>query len=76
MQNALPQSQVTFRGRGLAFVYGTRVVVKVCPYCSQWNAPAAADRGHCGWCAYVPSHDDVEPVATPPVTPRTSSKTL
>jgi hypothetical protein len=65
MLDALPQGRVTFRGRGLAFVYGARLVLKVCPDCSQWNAPAAADKGHCGWCAYVPSHEDVEPAAAP-----------
>jgi hypothetical protein len=79
MRDALPQGRVTFRGRGLAFVYGARVVLKVCPDCSQWNAPAAADKGHCGWCAYVPSQDDLEPAtlpATPPIPPGTSSPAL
>ncbi len=61
MPETLPQGRVTFRGRGLAFVYGTQLVLKVCPDCSQWNAPAAADRGVCSWCAYELSHDDVEP---------------
>jgi hypothetical protein len=65
MGDALPQGRVTFRGRGLAFVYGARVVLKVCPDCSQWNAPKAADMGVCGWCAYVPSCADVEPISTP-----------
>jgi hypothetical protein len=60
MQNDLPQGKATFRGRGLAFVHGARIVVKVCPECSQWNAPKAADRGVCGWCAYVPLCEDVE----------------
>jgi hypothetical protein len=63
MPNDLPQGRVTFRGRGLAFISGTRIVVKICPLCSQWNAPKAAENGHCGWCAYVPSYLDVEPVA-------------
>jgi hypothetical protein len=61
MSPPLPQGKVTFRGRGLAYVHGSRLVVKVCPVCSQWNAPRAAERGHCGWCAYVPSPDDVVP---------------
>ncbi|GLS71737.1 hypothetical protein M6G65_06650 [Methylobacterium tardum] len=69
MSKNLPQGQATFRGRGLAFVHGTRIVVKVCPHCSQWNAPKAADRGVCGWCAYVPSYEDLVPV-TPRDDPR------
>lgn len=79
MRDALPQGRVTFRGRGLAFVYGARVVLKVCPDCSQWNAAAAADNGHCGWCAYVPLPEDVEPAtgpATRPITPGPSSTAL
>lgn len=60
MQNELPQGNATFRGRGLAFVHGSHIVVKVCPTCSQWNAPKAAEKGVCGWCAYVPSCEDVE----------------
>jgi hypothetical protein len=60
MMNELPQGAATFRGRGLAFVYGSHIVMKVCPECSQWNAPKAADKGMCGWCAYVPSREDVE----------------
>ncbi|GJE15128.1 hypothetical protein [Methylobacterium longum] len=63
MRTDLPQGKATFRGRGLAFVHGSHVVVKVCPECSQWNAPIAADRGLCGWCAYVPDYEDVEPIA-------------
>ncbi|TXM97320.1 hypothetical protein FV242_31875 [Methylobacterium sp. WL64] len=57
----LPEGKVTFRGRGLAFVRDARLVMEVCPTCSQWNAPEAADQGVCGWCAYIPSHEDVEP---------------
>ena len=60
MLNELPQGHTTFRGRGLAFVHGSHIVMKVCPTCSQWNAPKAADKGVCGWCAYVPLHEDVE----------------
>lgn len=61
MQSNLPQGKATFRGRGLAFVHGSHIVMKICPECSQWNAPKAADRGVCGWCAYVPSCEDLEP---------------
>ncbi|MCJ2071631.1 hypothetical protein MKK75_22995 [Methylobacterium sp. J-030] len=61
MPNDLPRGRVTFRGRGLAFISGTRIVVKSCPLCSQWNAPKAADRGVCCWCAYIPSCEDLEP---------------
>jgi hypothetical protein len=61
MLKKLPQGAATFRGRGLAFVRGSQIVMKVCPECSQWNAPNAADRGVCGWCAYVPLCEDVEP---------------
>jgi hypothetical protein len=63
MPTDLPQGKATFRGRGLAFVHGPHIVVKVCPECSQWNAPKAADRGLCGWCAYTPACEDVEPIA-------------
>ncbi|MGH1575579.1 hypothetical protein ACRAWG_39385 (plasmid) [Methylobacterium sp. P31] len=64
MAKQIPQGKVTFRGRGLAFVYGSRLALKVCPLCSQWNAPKAAEKGHCGWCAYIPSLADVEPAPT------------
>lgn len=63
MLKNLPQGPTTFSGRGLAFVHGTHIVMKVCPTCSQWNSPKAADRGVCGWCAYVPSCEDLEPAA-------------
>ena len=56
-----PQGRITFMGRGIGYVHGSRIVLKVCPECSQRNAPHAAERGLCGWCAYVPSLDDVEP---------------
>ena len=55
MLKKLPQGAATFRGRGRAFVHGTQIVLKVCPECSQRTAPKAADKGLCGWCAYVPS---------------------
>lgn len=61
MSNDLPQGQATFRGRGLAFVHGARIVVKICPACSQRNTSKAAEKGLCGWCAYVPSTEDLEP---------------
>jgi hypothetical protein len=35
MSNNLPQGAATFRGRGLAFVHGSHIVMKVCPDCSQ-----------------------------------------
>lgn len=53
---------VTFRGRGLGLRHGSRLVVLVCPLCSQRNAPRGAERGVCEWCAYVPSLKDVEQV--------------
>ncbi|GJD35740.1 hypothetical protein [Methylobacterium aerolatum] len=53
---------VTFRGRGLGLRLGSRLVVLVCPLCSQRNAPRGAERGICEWCAYVPSPEDVEQV--------------
>lgn len=62
MSDELPQGQTTFRGRGLAFVHGSNIVVQICPACSQWNAPKAAEKGLCGWCAYVPTCEDLEPV--------------
>ncbi|KAB1073224.1 hypothetical protein [Methylobacterium planeticum] len=55
------EGRITFKGRGLAYRHGRGLVLKVCPLCSQWNAPKAADKGLCGWCAYVPSLKDVEP---------------
>lgn len=58
-----PQGRITFQGRGLAYVHGSRVVLKVCPECAQWNAPKAAVSGQCGWCAYVPSLAQAEPAA-------------
>lgn len=54
---------VTFRGRGLAYVSGRRLVLTVCPVCSQRNAPKAAEKGTCAWCAYVPSPADAEPAS-------------
>jgi len=56
------RSEITFRGRGRAILSGKRLVLKVCPSCSQWNSPKAADKGHCGWCAYVPSLADAAPL--------------
>jgi ribosomal protein L40E len=65
--SASPDSQpgesvaVTFRGRGFARLRGNTLSVLVCPRCSQRNAPKAADKGYCHWCAYEPSHEDIEP---------------
>ncbi|MGH1573019.1 hypothetical protein ACRAWG_23035 [Methylobacterium sp. P31] len=53
---------ITFRGRGLAVRSGTRLILLVCPLCSQRNAQRGAERGVCEWCAYVPSPDEAEPV--------------
>lgn len=55
-----PQGEVTFRGRGHGIVDGTSFVLLICPLCSQRNAHAAAVRGHCQWCGYVPSLTDAE----------------
>lgn len=55
-------AEVTFRGRGLALQSGTRLILLICPLCSQRNAERGAERGVCEWCAYVPSPDEAEPV--------------
>jgi hypothetical protein len=55
-------TEVTFRGRGLALRTGSRLILLVCPRCSQRNAQRGAERGICQWCAYVPSPDQAEPV--------------
>ena len=60
--SARPDQQITFRGRGRATLSSRRLILSVCPICSQRNAAAAAQQGHCAWCAYVPSLDDAEPV--------------
>lgn len=52
---------VTFQGRGLGLRVGSRLLVLVCPLCSQRNAPRGAERGICEWCAYVPSEKDEHP---------------
>jgi hypothetical protein len=56
---------VTFRGRGLAILHGSRMVLKICPLCSQRNARPTAEKGICNWCAYTPSRADAEPVPSP-----------
>lgn len=56
------RDEITFRGRGHAIRRGSRFELKVCPNCSQHNAPLAAAKGLCGWCAYIPSLEDAEPV--------------
>ena len=61
---------VTFRGRGHGILVAQRLILRVCPECSQWNAPKAADKGLCGWCAYVPSLADAEDAADAIPTPR------
>lgn len=55
------QGRITFKGRGRGYLRGTELLLKVCPECSQRNAPEAADKGQCGWCAYVPSLEHAEP---------------
>jgi len=55
-------TEVTFRGRGLALRTGSRLILLVCPLCSQRNAQRGAERGICQLCAYVPSPDQAEPV--------------
>ncbi|WP_308220144.1 hypothetical protein [Methylobacterium crusticola] len=45
-----------------------RLLLDVCPICSQRNARAMVPRGRCAWCAYVPDPADIEsarPVAGP-----------
>ena len=59
-----PQGKITFQGRGRAYVHGQRIILKVCPECSQRNSPKAGERGQCGWCAYVPSLDHAEPAVS------------
>ena len=54
---------VTFRGRGLARVFGTKLSLLICPECSQRNAPEVTEKGYCNWCAYEPSRDDIRPAA-------------
>lgn len=54
-------TSVTFRGRGLGLRLGSRLILLVCPLCSQRNAPRGAERGVCEWCAYVPAPQDAEP---------------
>lgn len=56
---------VTFRGRGLGFRLGAKLVVLVCPLCLQRNAHRGAERGICEWRAYVPSLKDAERVEDP-----------
>ncbi|WP_232631902.1 hypothetical protein [Methylobacterium sp. Leaf118] len=55
----MPQGAVTFLGRGLAYVRGRRIVLTICPVCSQRNDKKAAEQGRCLWCAYEPVLEDV-----------------
>ncbi|WFT83721.1 hypothetical protein QA634_34110 [Methylobacterium sp. CB376] len=68
---ALPVSSayqaVTFKGRGQGSSLGGRILLHVCPLCSQRNAPVAEQNGQCAWCAYIPDPADVELV--PPSSP-------
>jgi hypothetical protein len=58
--------EVTFRGRGLAILHGSRLVLKICPLCSQRNTHPTSEKGICNWCAYAPSRADAEPVPSRP----------
>jgi hypothetical protein len=60
-ETRLSGTPVTFRGRGLGLRLGERLLVLVCPLCSQRNAARGAERGICEWCAYVPSEKDEDP---------------
>ncbi|ACA18008.1 hypothetical protein M446_3627 [Methylobacterium sp. 4-46] len=51
---------ITFKGRGHASRIQGRILLKVCPLCSQKNSPQAEPTGRCGWCAYVPDPRDIE----------------
>jgi hypothetical protein len=51
---------ITFLGRGQAYRDRDRLILTVCPLCSQRNAPAAAPTGRCGWCAYEPDARDAD----------------
>lgn len=62
-EGVAPGTSITFRGRGLGLRLGSRIVVLVCPLCSQRNGRRAAERGVCEWCAYIPSPRDAELVA-------------
>lgn len=54
--------EVSFKGRGLGYMRDGRILLEVCPVCSQWNQPTAVERGICGWCAFEPSVDQAEPI--------------
>ncbi len=58
--NALPQGEVTFRGRGHGIVTGFKLLLRVCPQCSQRNARQTEAKGYCQWCAYIPLLGDAE----------------
>ncbi|ACL62973.1 conserved hypothetical protein (plasmid) [Methylobacterium nodulans ORS 2060] len=54
------RSSITFRGRGSASLMGDRIILHVCPLCSQRNIAVVAPQGRCAWCDYVPDPRDVE----------------
>lgn len=56
-----PKGDTTFRGRGLATREGDRLILVVCPVCSQKNSRHGAEAFVCEWCAYRPSLSDAEP---------------
>lgn len=55
-------AEVTFKGRGLGRVVGSKLSLLICPRCSQRNAPKVAEKGYCNWCCYEPLRQDAEPV--------------
>ncbi len=54
--------RVTFLGRGLGLRSSDRLILLVCPLCSQRNGERMAAFGTCVWCGYEPSVRDEEPV--------------
>src|SRR3954463_14666372 len=92
MPDEKPHQSVTFRGRGYAWLVRGRVLLYVCPICSQRNARAMVPNGRCAWCAYVPDPNDIDPaqssagvslgspaasrMAAAPDLPRPAAKTL
>ena len=57
---ALPEGVITFRGRGHGVLTGLKLLLRVCPHCSQRNERRAAEKGFCQWCAYIPLLSDAE----------------
>ncbi len=53
---------ITFKGRGKAVLDQGRIILHVCPLCSQKNAPEIARKGLCNWCCYEPDLRDAMPL--------------